>query len=207
MSHTSIDDILQRLQSLQTELEAEIDSLLEEKRQLFHYTLEKGKVRFEQGMKSLQRHQKIGLWHYLRSAKISHLLTAPVIYSLFIPLLLLDIMVSIYQQICFRVYKIPLVQRKEYVIIDRQHLAYLNAIEKLNCIYCGYSNGLIEYIREISARTEQYWCPIKHARRSPDPHRLMNNFEDYGNAENVHERLLELRREITHIRHDSPGHH
>lgn len=196
MSHTSIDDILQRLQSIQTELEAEIDSLLEEKRQLFQYTYEKGKVRFEQSMKAFQRHQKIALWHYLRAAKFVHLLTAPITYSLFFPLVLMDIMVSLYQHICFRVYKIPRVRRNDYLIIDRQHLAYLNVIEKLNCIYCAYSNGLIEYFREVSARTEQYWCPIKHARRSPDPHRLVNKFEDYGNAENYHLRLQELRREI-----------
>lgn len=197
MSRTLIDDILQRLQSLQAELEAEIDSLLEEKRQLFRYSIEKGKVRFEQGMKAFQRHQKIGVWHYLLSAKITHLLTAPVIYSLFIPLLLLDLMASLYQQICFRAYKIPLIKRSDYLIIDRQHLAYLNVIEKINCIYCGYSNGLIEYVREIAACSEQYWCPIKHARRSPDPHRLFNNFEDFGNAEHYHKRLQVLRRDIT----------
>ncbi len=199
MPRTSIDDILHRIQSLQTELEAEIDSLLEEKKQLFHYTIKQGKVHFEQGVRAFQRHQKIGLWHYFRAAKITHMLTAPIIYSLIIPLALLDLMVSLYQHICFRAYNIPRVKRKDYLIIDRQHLAYLNSIEKFNCIYCGYSNGLIEYLREISARTEQYWCPIKHARRSADPHRLKNNFKDYGDAQNYHKRMLELRSELADI--------
>lgn len=67
--------------------------------------------------------------------------------------------------ICFPVDGIPKVKRDQYVIFDRQSLRYLNVIEKLNCTYCSYFNGLIVYVQEIAARTEQYWCPIKHARR------------------------------------------
>jgi len=33
-----------------------------------------------------------------------------------------------------------------------------------------YENGLAGYFREIAARTEQYWCPIKHARRIKAAH-------------------------------------
>lgn len=29
------------------------------------------------------------------------------------------------------------------MIFDRGHLAYLKAIEKLNCMYCSYANGVI----------------------------------------------------------------
>ena len=29
------------------------------------------------------------------------------------------------------------VRRSRYFVIDRHHLAYLNGIEKLNCVYCG----------------------------------------------------------------------
>ena len=28
--------------------------------------------------------------------------------------------------------------------------------KKLNCVYCGYANGVIGHAREIAARTEQY---------------------------------------------------
>ena len=86
------------------------------------------------------------------------------------------------------------------MIIDRQHLAYLNAIEKFNCLYCSYANGVIEYIREIAARTEQYWCPIKHTSRSPDPHRLVENFTDYGDAEAFNNRFEALQRELAEIK-------
>jgi hypothetical protein len=46
------------------------------------------------------------------------------------------------------------------ISFDRRKLAYLNAIEKLNC---DYANGILTYAREIASRTEQFWCPIKHA--------------------------------------------
>ncbi|TNF34624.1 MAG: hypothetical protein EP315_06995, partial [Gammaproteobacteria bacterium] len=70
---------------------------------------------------------------------------------------------------------------------------------KFNCVYCGYSNGLIEYIREITARTEQYWCPIKHAQRTPDPHRFSDRFVDYGDAEAYKSRLEELRKQLSEL--------
>jgi hypothetical protein len=200
MPGSTIDEILNRLHTLQAELEREIDELLNEKSQQFQYTLERGRVRFTQGMLALQRHRKTGLWSYLRQAPIGHLLSAPVIYSLIVPFAMLDLMVTFYQQICFRIYRIPRVTRGDYIAIDRQQLAYLNIIEKLNCTYCAYANGLIEYIREIAARTEKYWCPIKHARRTRDPHRLVNGFIDYGDADNYHERFRELRVEIARLK-------
>ena len=196
MHSSSIDDILNRLHELQVELESEIDHLLHAKRERFRYTLEQGRVRFEEGMHALQRQQKEGVWTYLRKARLSHLLTSPVIYSLIVPFVLLDIMVTLYQHVCFRVYRIPLVARANYFIIDRQHLAYLNIIEKLNCVYCGYGNGLIEYTREIVAQTEQYWCPIKHTQRTPDPHRLVGKFVDYGDADAYKTQLQDIQKDI-----------
>ncbi|MCW8931513.1 MAG: hypothetical protein OQL19_14900 [Gammaproteobacteria bacterium] len=196
MDKSTIDDILKRLRLLEAELETEIDRVLNEKRALFRYTLTKGKVQFESGIRKLQKHHRTGVLHYLLNAHLGHLFTAPIIYSVIVPIALLDLMGSFYQHTCFRVYGIPRVVRSKYIIIDRQHLVYLNFIEKLNCIYCGYSNGVIEYVREIAAKTEQYWCPIKHAQRSPEPHRHMNNFIDYGDAEAYRMRFKAIRKEI-----------
>lgn len=56
-------------------------------------------------------------------------------------------------------------------------------LEKFNCIYCGYGNGLAAYAKEIIARTEQYWCPIKHATHVKDPHSRYHHFFEYGDAE------------------------
>lgn len=199
MPDSTIDNILERLHSLQAELETEIDKLLQEKRKQFQYTLDKGKVRFDREVRKLQRRYKIGSIRYLARARLGNILTAPVIYSLFVPLSVLDIMVTIYQHVCFRLYRIKRVKRSDYIVIDRQHLAYLNLIEKINCIYCGYANGLIAYTREVAARTEQYWCPIKHSRRTPEPHQLSGNFVDYGDANEYKKRLKELRKELRNL--------
>ena len=112
----------------------------------------------------------------------------------------MDVFVSVYQQICFRIYGIEQVRRKQFIVIDRHHLAYLNIIEKINCVFCAYSNGVIAYTREVAARTEQYWCPIKHTRRTPDAHRYMQDFSDYGDAENYQRRLQELRQQMTSLK-------
>ena len=196
MPNMPLDDILKRLHTLQAELEEEIERILVEKRKSFRYTVEKGKIRFEQSIKKLQLQHQVSLWTYLRLASVKHLITAPLVYSLFIPMVFLDIMVTTYQHVCFRAYGINRVKRRDYFIIDRQHLLYLNVIEKLNCVYCGYGNGLIQYVREISALTEQYWCPIKHARRTPDPHYLVEKFSDYGDASEYKSRLIQLRKEL-----------
>ena len=66
--------------------------------------------------------------------------------------------------------------------MDRRKLAYLNSIEKFNCVYCEYVNGLIAYVQEIAGRTEQYWCPIKHAMRVKSMHSRYRHFLDYGRS-------------------------
>ncbi|MET0049375.1 MAG: hypothetical protein ABW066_16485 [Sedimenticola sp.] len=200
MPENKIEEIIGRLNSLQRELEGEIDRLLSEKRELFQYTLQRGRVRFERGMRTLQRSYRTGLWRYLREAKLRHVLTAPLIYALIIPVSLMDLLVTLYQQVCFRVYDVPLVRRSEYLAIDRHQLAYLNVIEKFNCFYCSYANGVIAYSREVGARTEQYWCPIKHARRTRDAHGRTERFLDYGDAEAYRRRAQALREDWSDIR-------
>ncbi len=156
---TKIDEILVRLRVTEQELEQEVDSLLAEKRQQFNYSLRRGKVVFERSVQNWQRQHRIGLWQYLRKTPLVYIFSAPFIYGMIVPLLILDVSITVYQHICFRIYGIPLVKRTDYLVVDRHLLAYLNAIEKINCTYCGYGNGLIEYAREIVGRTEQYWCP------------------------------------------------
>jgi len=107
-----------------------------------------------------------------------------------------DIGVTTYQAICFRLYGIALVQRSKYIVVDRHRLGYLNIIEKINCLYCEYVNGLIAYAREIGSRTEQFWCPIKHARKMVDTHERYTDFIDYGDAENYHEKAQKAREAI-----------
>ncbi len=86
----------------------------------------------------------------------------PVIYSLTIPLIIFDVWLEIYHRICFLAYGIPYIKRSSYIKIDRHKLSYLNFFEKLNCMYCGYANGLMHYGTVIAGETEKYWCGIKH---------------------------------------------
>jgi hypothetical protein len=123
-----------------------------------------------------------GAFLYLVRSSVAVLLTAPLIYSLTLPFLLLDLWTSLYQAICFRIYGIPLVHRRDFIAIDRGRLPYLNAVERANCDYCGYVNGVLAYVREIASRTEQYWCPIKHARLVRGTHDRYNRFAPYGDA-------------------------
>ena len=99
---------------------------------------------------------------------------------------------TLYQAVCFPVYRIEKVRRADYISIDRHHLAYLNGLEKLNCMYCGYGNGLLAYASEIAARTEAYWCPIKHARRMEGTHRHYPEFLEYGDAEGFKRKQTEV---------------
>lgn len=178
-----------KIQELQGELEAE----LAKRRAELRVGLEHGRVAFEEELLRRHRELKTRLSAYMLNARPLVILIAPVTYALIVPLILLDFFVTVYQAVCFPVYRITKVRRRDYLVFDRRHLAYLNAVEKFNCAYCSYATGLIGYVREIAARTEQYWCPIKHARRVIGTHARYALFEDYGDAENYQERLQELR--------------
>jgi hypothetical protein len=124
------------------------------------------------------------------------IVAAPVIYSLIVPFVLLDAWVSLYQALCFRAWGVALVPRRAFFAFDRHKLEYLNALEKLNCVYCSYANGVIAYVREIAARTEQYWCPIRHARRTRRPHHRARAFAPYGEAAAYRAGLPSLRAKL-----------
>jgi hypothetical protein len=79
---------------------------------------------------------------------------------------------------------------------DRHQLSFLNAIEKFHCTYCAYGNGLIAYATEILARTEQYFCPIKHARKMIGTHARYKKFIDYGDASDYQNRLEQFRQDL-----------
>lgn len=140
-----------------------------------------------------QRQLRTGVWRYVLLGDAATALTAPVIYSLLIPFVVIDAWVTAYQAICFRAWGIARVRRRSYFVIDRHKLAYLNAIEKVNCLYCSYANGVVAFVREVAARTEQYWCPIRHRTRARDPHSRYGGFIPYGDAEAYRMLLPSLR--------------
>lgn len=189
---TTPTDVLERIRAL----EAELEEHLAEKQQEWQYRIERGRVRFERAVRDQHRALKEGVIRYLRESQLLTILSAPVIYSVILPLVLVDLWISAYQAICFPIYDIPKVRRSDYIAIDRWRLAYLNAIEKANCDYCSYANGLLAYIREVTARTEQYWCPIRHARAVRGPHNRYRLFADYGDARGYQRELEALRRAL-----------
>ena len=187
-----IDELIEEIRKLEEELEIES----KRKREEFEFVIEEKRVRFAEEVMRLQRRLKTGLYHYITRAHPLNILIAPVIYSGFVPFLLLDLFLWIYQAACFPIYGIPKVRRSEFLVFDRTDLPYLNAVERFNCFYCSYANGMAAYAREIAARTEQYWCPIKHARRIRAGHDRYPRFFEYGDAESYRKGLERLRKEF-----------
>jgi hypothetical protein len=185
----SLDLLMEKLKSIESEIETELTKRREELR----FRIENRKVVFEQGVKRLHRAFKVRSSRYFIDANPWIVLTAPVIYSLLVPIALADLWVMAYQAICFPVYKIPRVRRRDYLVFDRHHLAYLNTIEKINCAYCSYCSGAIAFVREVASRTEVYWCPIKHARRVLGPHPHYQGFADFGDADGFRERMAQMK--------------
>jgi hypothetical protein len=174
-----LDALTEKLRSVEAEIEAELVKQREELR--FH--IESRRIVFQREVLRIHHELKTRATRYFIDANPLIILVSPVIYSLIIPIALADLWVMAYQAICFPIYKIPKVRRRDYLVFDRHHLAYLNTLEKINCAYCSYCNGAIAFVREVASRTEVYWCPIKHARRVLGPHPYYQGFADFGDAE------------------------
>ena len=190
------EDLSQRIRSLEKELQ----TALEEKERAFRYHWDHGKIKFEEEV--LSEHRKLKRWlpSYILHSRFLVLVTAPVIYLGFIPFCLLDLFLVLYEGICFPIYGIPRVRRADYLIFDRGQLKYLNLLERFNCFYCSYANGLCAYLTEVAARTEQHWCPIKHAHRLRAPHSRYSHFFDYGDAEQYQRQVETVRNDFVDVR-------
>jgi hypothetical protein len=175
----NIDRLIAQIKLLNGELEAEFAI----RRARLRYTLQGTRATFEAEILRAHRELRVGLAKYIFNASWLTVLTAPVIYAMIIPFVILDITITIYQWICFPAYGIEKVKRSDYFVFDRYHLAYLNILEAINCAYCSYGNGLMAYAGEIAGRTELYWCPIKHARKAISAHQHYVGFADFGDAE------------------------
>jgi hypothetical protein len=193
-----LEEIIAQIKSLEQELLQE----LQQKQEEYFYIIKGKRVRFEEETRRYHRTLVTNIRTYLAEASILNILTFPIIWSCLVPALFMDLVVSIYHSICFRIYGIPRVKRSDYIVIDHQNLAYLNWIEKMNCIYCSYFNGLIAWIQEIGARSEQYWCPIKHARKLSSIHGRYHKFISYGDSNNFQQRYEHVRRDFDDL---NPG--
>jgi hypothetical protein len=174
-----LDDLRARLRAARDALETEIDA----RRAAIRYRVAGARVIFEDEVRAAHRAARENLGTFLGRTRLLVVLSAPLIYVMIVPLVILDLFMTIYMAVCFPIYGLAKVRRRDHLAIDRHHLQYLNGLQKLNCAYCGYANGILSLAREIASRTEAYWCPIKHARRVADPHDRMAGFADYGDAE------------------------
>lgn len=188
---------IQQLRLRVRELEAEIETALHEQTEDLRYRLRGRRVLFEEGIREQHRQLKTRWYRWFADTELRHILSAPFVYAMIIPIVMLDIFLLVYQQSCFRLYRIPRVSRADYVVIDRHRLAYLNLFEKINCVYCGYGNGLFAYAVEIASRTEQYWCPVKHARRVKSTHARYEQFVAYGDGEAYRRQRRDFRKNLS----------
>ena len=127
---------------------------------------DQGRVSFSLETRIGHRQFKISSWKHLRTTRLLVILSSPLIYACVLPFLLLDAAVAIYQL----------------------------TIERVGCIYCSYANGLLGFVTEVAARTEQYFCPIKHARPLVGMHSRYARFLPYGDARAYREQSAALAR-------------
>ena len=150
-------------------LEDELRSAVHDQESRMFFRIDGKRVEFERSVREAHLKLKKNVFRWLVTNRPQNLITGPVIYG------------------------IGRVKRGDYMVYDRQHLGYLNAFERFHCTYCEYANGLMAYMTEIVARTEQYFCPIKHARKILGTHARYNRFLDYGDAADYEARLEAFR--------------
>ncbi len=184
-----ITQILAQMAALEDDLRTAVHD--QESRMFFQ--IKGRRVEFERSVKTAHRQLKNNFFRWLVTNRPQNLITGPIIYGMVIPMMLIDLCVTLYQWTCFPIYGITRVRRGDYIVFDRHYLGYLNFIEKFHCTYCEYGNGLMAYMTEILARTEQYFCPIKHAHKVLGTHARYNRFLDYGDATDYEAKLEEFR--------------
>lgn len=180
MVRSKITEILEKIDKLKQDLYKEYDEL----RKKYDFRIIWKRILFSKEQAEKQKNQKQEwFFYYILTASLRNVISAPFIYAMVIPAVFLDIFLIFYQFTAFKLYRIEKVKRSDHFIYDRRFLKYLNILQKLNCLYCSYVNGLFSYAVEVWARTEKYWCPIKRALKNENDHKYFIEYADYGDAE------------------------
>jgi hypothetical protein len=188
-----MNDRISQILAQMAALEDDLRTAVHEQEGKMFFQIKGKRVEFESSVKAAHQKLKQNFFRWLVTNRPQNLVTGPIIYGMIFPLLMLDLCVTFYQWVCFPIYGVKKVKRSDYLVFDRRHLGYLNFIEKFHCTYCEYGNGLMSYMAEILARTEEYFCPIKHAHKILGTHTRYNRFLDYGDAADYEARLEEFR--------------
>jgi hypothetical protein len=184
-----ISKILEQIDALEVDLQ----KALHERDTDLLYKINGKRIAFEEMVSNEHRKNRITILKWITMNRLQNLLTAPLIYSLIVPFVFLDVSISLYQSICFPIYRIAKTRRADYLIFDHQYLQYLNIIERFHCAYCAYANGVIAHALEVASRTEQYFCPIKHAHKILGRQSRYQYYLEYGDAKDYHAKLEALR--------------
>lgn len=193
-----MNDRIRQLLGQISALETELNNAIEEQESCIRYQIEGKRVVFEQALRKAHLRLRMNVFSWFLTVRPLNFFTAPVIYGMILPLVMFDLCVSFYQLICFPIYGITRVRRSDYIVLDHRHLAYLNVIEKVDCMFCSYAVGMLAYATEVTARTEQYFCPIKHARKTLGAHARYAQYLEYGDADNLHDKIEIFRTELAH---------
>ena len=184
-----IKEIIAEIEAMKVKLGEEIS----QQESHISYEIHNGYVKFEKDVLEKQKENMKNLFAWFGEVSLLQFLAAPVIYGMVIPAILFDVLIFIYQQVVFRIFKFEFLKRSDYIVFDRHYLGYLNPIEKLNCVYCSYINGLMQYASAIASRTEFYFCPIKHAKKIAYKHEFYDDFLVYGDENDYQKKLQALR--------------
>jgi hypothetical protein len=187
-----IHDLLGQIAKLETQLQER----LHERKSRVVLQINGKRIEFEKDVREAHGKLRRNFLRWLVTDRPQNLIAGPIIYFMVIPMMLLDLTVTLYQAFSFPIYRIAKVTRADYIVFDRHQLGYLNLYERLHCEHCAYANGLLAYASEIVARTEQYFCPIKHARKVLGTHARYMRFLEYGEAEDYHDRLEQFRQAL-----------
>jgi hypothetical protein len=203
----SMNEKIRQLLGQISVLEGELQTALHAQETRMFFEIRGKRVVFQRTVKTAHQRVKRGILRWIATDRPQNFITAPVIYGMALPLAMLDLCATFYQAVCFPIYGIAKVRRADYIVIDRQYLGYLNFYERFHCTFCAYGNGLIAYAGEITARTEQYFCPIKHAQKVLGTHARYARFLDYGDAADYHAKLEQYRTELADepARNESAG--
>jgi hypothetical protein len=199
--NAKLDVLLDQVRHLEKEMVGEARKMETE----FCYTVHAKAVQFTDAAKARHRRLRLGIPDYILHSRFLVLVTSPFIWMCAIPIAAADLLGTVYQTICFPIYGIPHVRRSDYLAFDRHHLTYLNFLEKASCEYCAYVNGILGYLTEIAARTEQHWCPIKHAGCVKCAHSRYKKFIEYGDAEKYRKQIEVIRRSYQDIKTAEPA--
>lgn len=127
----------------------------------------------------------------MKSKTIPHIISIPFIWGVLVPAVIMHVCIFVYQAVAFRLYGLERVRLRDFISFDREKLSYLRTIDKLNCAYCSYVNGLFAYVCEIGRRTEYYWCGVKHMNQPTNPaFAYQEKFAAYGDEAAYRQHLI-----------------